>query len=232
MISIRPANQRGKGGLHWLDARYSFSFADYHDPAHMGFRSLRVLNEDRIAPKGGFATHGHRDMEIITYLLSGSITHEDSSGKQATIKPGTVQRMSAGSGIRHSEFNASDRDELHLLQIWILPEQEGLTPGYDNITFPEAGRRDKWQLIASPDGRDGSLTINQQVEVSVCDLAEGNCLDYPLQADHDAWLQVARGEIDLNGRRLVAGDGAGVEDETGLNLCAITESEIVLFDFK
>ena len=232
MMTIRPARERGDGKLDWLKTRYSFSFADYYDPTHMGFKSLRVLNEDWIAPNGGFDTHGHRDMEVVTYLLNGAIAHKDSTGSASTLIPGTVQRMTAGKGIRHSEFNPSSTTELHLLQIWILPEKEGLTPGYEERAFPLSDRQGKWQLIASPNGRENSLTIHQQVDLFASQLESGDALAHTLKPNHSAWLQVARGELLLNGQTVKTGDGVALENEPELNLSSKTESELLLFDFS
>lgn len=231
MITIRPAGERGQGKLEWLETRYSFSFADYYDPTHMGFRSLRVINEDWIAPEGGFGTHGHRDMEVVTYVLSGSLSHKDSTGESATVTPGTVQRMTAGHGIRHSEFNPSSQEEVHLLQIWINPEQEGLPPGYEQKQFPLQLRQNRWQLIASPTGRENSLTIHQQVELHSGIISSGTSLSYTLKPQHSIWLQVAKGSITINYIPMGSGDGAAIEMESELNLMATSESEVLLFDF-
>ncbi len=229
MITIRPAAERGHAHIDWLDSRHSFSFGEYHDPAHMGFRALRVINEDVIAPSGGFGTHPHRDMEIVTWVLDGSLEHRDSLGTGSVIRPGEVQRMSAGTGIRHSEFNASQDTPVHLLQIWILPEQGGLPPSYEQRTV-SIESTNGLRLIAAPDGRDGAVTVHQSAEIWAARLAAGAEATHTLASGRHAWLQVARGDVTLNGQTLHAGDGAAVSDETTLALRAERDAEVLLFD--
>jgi quercetin 2,3-dioxygenase len=230
MIRIRPARRRGQTALGWLDSRHTFSFGDYYDPEHMGFRSLRVLNDDRVAPGGGFGTHPHRDMEIVTYVLGGALAHRDSLGTGSVIKAGDVQRMTAGTGIRHSEFNASADEPVHFLQIWLLPERRGLAPGYEQRTVPEAEKRGRLRLVASHDGRDGSLTIHQDADVYAAVLDPGERASHRLRPGRHAWVQVARGSVTLNGQPLRAGDGAAVSDETSLDLAGTEPAEVLLFD--
>ena len=232
MITLRPANERGQAHLDWLDSQHTFSFAQYYDPHHMGFADLRVINEDKIQPSKGFGTHGHRDMEIVTYVLNGSLEHKDSIGNGSLIRPGDVKRMSAGTGILHSEFNASDRDPVHLLQIWILPNQENLPPSYEQIYFPEDQRRGQLRLIGSADGRQGSVTIHQSVDLYATILAAGETVSHDLAVGHRAWIQVARGSVALRDRILTAGDGASLVEETDLVLTGIADdSELLIFDF-
>jgi quercetin 2,3-dioxygenase len=230
MIVRRPANERGRTKIGWLDSWHSFSFGDYYDPAHMEFRSLRVLNDDRIAAGQGFGMHPHRDMEIITYLVSGALEHKDSLGTGSVIRPGEVQRMSAGTGIRHSEFNPSPTTPAHLLQIWLMPERRGLTPGYEQKAFPEGERHNRWRLVASRDGRDGSVTIHQDAAMYVTNLDAGKDVTHALPAGRHAWLQVVRGTVALNGEALKAGDGAAASNETALAVRATEGAELVLFD--
>lgn len=193
MITIRPSHERGAANYGWLDTRHSFSFSNYYDPRHMGFGPLRVINEDKIAPTQGFGTHGHRDMEIVTYVLSGALEHKDSIGNGSIIRPGDVQRMSAGTGIRHSEFNASDRDSVHLLQIWLLPAENGIDPGYEQIYIDPDQKRGQLRLIGSSDGRDGSVTIHQDVSLYASLLANGDRVEHTLAPGRVAWVQVAQG---------------------------------------
>ncbi len=230
MIRIRPAGERGRTAIAWLDSRHAFSFGDYYDPEHHHFRSLRVLNDDRIAPGGGFGTHPHRDMEIVTYVLDGALEHRDSLGTGSVIQAGDVQRMTAGTGIQHSEFNASDAAPVHLLQIWLVPERRGLEPGYEQQTVAEADKRGRLRLIAARDGRDGSLTIHQDADVYAAVLAEGERVAHALRPGRHAWVQVARGAVTLNGQRLRAGDGAAVSDETSLDFAGAGPAEFLLFD--
>jgi quercetin 2,3-dioxygenase len=232
MITLRPSEERGRSRMDWLDSRHTFSFADYSDSQHVHFRDLRVINEDWIDPSRGFGEHPHRDMEIITYLLDGRLAHRDSLGSGSELKPGEVQVMSAGTGITHSEFNASREETAHLLQIWILPERKGITPRYDQRFFPENARRGKLQPVASPDGRDGSLVIHQDVTLYLGSFAEGSEAVHPLPPGRHAWLQVARGSVDLNGTALKEGDGAAVTDERALKLRASEDSEVLLFDLR
>jgi redox-sensitive bicupin YhaK (pirin superfamily) len=230
MITIRPSNERGGGDYGWLKTRHTFSFSDYSDSKWMGFRSLRVINEDWVAPGGGFPTHPHRDMEIITYVLSGKLEHKDSLGTGSVILPGDGQRMTAGRGIRHSEANASATETAHLLQIWILPDKSGHEPGYEQKSFPESEKRGKFRLIASSDGAEGSVKINQDAKLFVTLLAPGEEVSQSLGGKRSAWLQVAKGEIELNGKRLKQGDGAAISDEAKLKVKAIEEAEVLLFD--
>lgn len=231
MISIRRSEERGRADFGWLDSRHSFSFGHYHDPGHMGFRSLRVINEDRVKGGAGFDTHPHRDMEIISYVLEGGLAHRDSLGTGAVIRPGEVQRMSAGTGILHSEFNASPTEPVHFLQIWILPERLGLEPGYEQRAFPEAERRGRLRLVASRDGRDGAVTIHQDVALYASLLGTGEGVRHPLPPGRGAWVQLARGTIAVNGEALRAGDGAAITDEDHVEiLCREGEAELLLFD--
>ena len=230
MIVRRPANERGRTKIGWLDSWHSFSFGDYYDPAHVEFRSLRVLNDDRIAAGQGFGMHPHRDMEIITYMVSGALEHKDSLGTGSVIRPGEVQRMSAGTGIRHSEFNPSPTTPAHLLQIWLMPDQHGLTPGYEQKAFPEAERRNRWRLVASRDGRDGSVTIHQDAAMYVTTLDAGKEVTHSLPRGRHAWLQVVRGAVTLNGESLKTGDGAAVSNESDVTVTATEGAEVVLFD--
>lgn len=228
MITIRQSEERGGGHHGWLDSRHTFSFADYHDPDHMGFGPLRVINEDRIAPGAGFPTHPHRDMEILTWVLSGAVAHRDSEGNQAVIRPGDLQRMSAGTGIRHSEFNASATDPLHLLQIWIHPERRGLAPGYEQTAF--ADLNGKLRLVAARNGRDGALTVHQDAELWVARLALGQEVSFTPRPGRVQWVQLTQGTATLNGETLRAGDGAAVADEATLRLRAGQPTELLLFD--
>jgi len=230
MINVRKSDERGHFDHGWLDTYHTFSFADYHDPAHMGFRDLRVINEDYVRPGMGFPTHGHRDMEIVTYVLEGALQHRDSLGNGSVIRPGDVQRMTAGTGVRHSEFNASKSEPVHLLQLWILPAADGLAPGYEQTTIAEAARRGVLKLIAAPGGRDGAVTIHQDAWLYASRLEPGEQVDHALARRRFAWLQVARGAVTLNGRTLTQGDGAAVSDETALAIVATEPAEILLFD--
>jgi redox-sensitive bicupin YhaK (pirin superfamily) len=230
MMTIRRSDERGHAQHGWLDSRHTFSFADYHDPAHMGFRALRVINEDRVQPAAGFGTHAHRDMEILSYVLEGELAHKDSMGTGATIRPGDVQRMTAGTGVTHSEFNASSGEPVHFLQIWLLPERKGLAPGYEQKHFDEAQRKGRFQLVASRDGRQGSLTIHQDVALYDGLLAPGERVELPLAQGRHAWVQVARGQVKLNGETLTAGDGAAVSEEPGLKLEGVKQAEVLVFD--
>jgi redox-sensitive bicupin YhaK (pirin superfamily) len=229
VISIRRASDRGHFDHGWLNTYHTFSFADYHDPAHMGFRSLRVLNDDRVAPGQGFGEHRHRDMEIVSYVLEGALAHRDSMGNSGVIRPGDVQRMSAGTGVQHSEFNGSRTEPVHFLQIWILPEARGTAPGYEQKTFPPETRRGKLRLIGSRDGREGSVTIRQDVDAYASVLEDGQNLRHVLAPGRHAWLQVAEGELELNGNRLDEGDGAAVSGEEELDIAG-KGAELLLFD--
>lgn len=230
MIRIRRSGERGAANHGWLDTRYTFSFSDYFDPDHVQFRALRVMNEDRIAAGAGFPTHGHRDMEILTVVLDGAIAHRDSLGHGETLRPGEVQYMGAGTGIRHSEFNPSETEPTHLYQIWLLPDRPGHAPGYGQRRFDEAGRRDRWQVVASGDGRDGSLAIHQDATVALADLGDGRSLDHPIAPGRHAWLQVMRGSVVLNGQPLAEGDGAAVSGEPGLEVRGAGDASVLLFD--
>jgi redox-sensitive bicupin YhaK (pirin superfamily) len=230
MIVKRPAGERGGGNHGWLDTRHTFSFSDYYDPRHMGFRVLRVINEDRVQPGQGFGMHGHRDMEIVTYVLEGELEHRDSLGNGEVLRPGEFQRMTAGTGIRHSEFNPSPTQPVHLYQIWLLPDRPGHQPSYEQKSFPAAERTGRLRLVASPDGRDGSLTIHQNAEVFLSSLDQGRPVTLALRPGRHAWLQVLRGGVQLNGLDLDAGDGAAVSDETALTLTAARPAEVMLFD--
>jgi quercetin 2,3-dioxygenase len=230
MISIRHSNERGGGDYGWLNTRHTFSFDQYNDPRFMGFRSLRVINEDVVAPGGGFPTHPHRDMEIITYVLEGALQHKDSLGTGSVIRPGDGQRMSAGTGIRHSEMNASTREPVHLLQIWIMPDSRGHEPGYEQKAFPHEEKRGKLRLLASPDGADGSVTIHQDARLYVSLLSPGDEVTHRLAKGRYAWLQVAKGAVELNGKPLQQGDGAAVSDEPTLSVKGTKDAEVLLFD--
>ena len=230
MIARRPATERGVTDLGWLDSRHTFSFGEYDDPQHMGFRSLRVINDDRVLGGAGFGRHPHRDMEIFSYVLAGELAHEDSLGRGATVGPGEVQKMSAGTGILHSEFNPSPTDCLRFLQVWILPERTGLPPSYEQRAFSDADKRGRLKLIGSQDGRDGSIAFHQDVAIYASILGEGRAVEHGVAAGRGAWLQVARGAVVLNGTRLDEGDGAAIEDETQLTIRGATESEFLLFD--
>jgi quercetin 2,3-dioxygenase len=230
MITVRKAEERGQTRIDWLESYHSFSFAEYYDPAHMGFRTLRVINDDRIAAGGGFGTHPHRDMEIVTYVVSGALEHKDSLGNGSTIRPGDAQRMSAGTGIRHSEYNHSRSEPVHLLQIWILPERAGLPPGYEQRTFAPADLRGTLRLIASRQGAEGAVTVHQDVALYAGRLAPRENASLSLKPGRHAWVQVARGSIDLNGTPLADGDGAAVSAEQRLEVAAQTDAEVLAFD--
>ena len=230
MITLRPANQRGRTAIDWLDSRHSFSFGDYHDPAHMGYRSLRVINDDRVAPAAGFGTHPHRDMEIVTYVLAGALEHRDSLGNGEVLRPGELQHMTAGTGVTHSEFNPTATEPVHLYQIWLLPNRRGLKPGYEQKAFPDAEKHNRWRVVASRDARDGSLTIHQDATISLAKLDAGRELAYPLAPGRHAWLQVLRGTVGVNGEALTAGDGVAVSAEAALTVRAANTSEVMLFD--
>jgi len=229
-LSIRRAGERGRADHGWLLSFHTFSFADYHDPAHMGFRALRVINEDRVQGGQGFGAHSHRDMEIISYVLEGALQHKDSMGTSSIIRPGDVQRMSAGTGVTHSEFNASPSELVHFLQIWILPESPGGKPGYEQKAFPVAERKGKLCLVASPDGREGSVTIRQDLALYSGLPCTGEPLRHALAPGRHAWVHVARGQIEIGGEQLEAGDAAAVSDARGLELTGSDSSEVLLFD--
>ena len=230
MINLRKSHDRGHANHGWLDSYHTFSFADYFDPKEMGFGALRVINEDWVAPKGGFPTHPHRDMEIVTYILEGALEHKDSMGNGSVIRVGDVQRMSAGTGITHSESNASEREPVHLLQIWIEPNATGLTPSYEQTHFPLADKQGRFRLIASRDGREGSVTIHQDAAVYAAVLDADQALSYTLEAQRSAYLHLARGRITLNGYPLEAGDGAKINGPEILTLSALETAEVLLFD--
>lgn len=230
MITIRPAKARGHFDMGWLDTWHSFSFGEYRDPAHDHFRALRVINEDTIRPGEGFGTHGHRDMEILTWVLSGTLAHADSAGNRGTLVHGDAQRMSAGHGIRHSEFNGSGEEPVHLLQIWVLPERAGLEPGYEQKHFPPEQRLNRLALLASRGGRDGSLAWNQDVDLAAAVLEAGRDLEHPLAPGRAAWIQVASGRLEVEGTVLGPGDGAAIEGVDRLRILARETAEFLLFD--
>ena len=234
MLTLRKAHERGHARHGWLDSHHTFSFADYHDPAHMGFRALRVINDDRVEGGQGFGRHGHRDMEIISYVLDGALAHKDSTGTSAVIRPGDVQRMSAGTGVMHSEFNASRADEVHFLQIWLVPTERNLPPSYEQKTFTDDDKRGRLRLIASPDGADGSVTIHTDARVHAGLLAAGDAVDLPLAPGRHAWVHVARGTLTVDDVTLSEGDGAAVSDQTVLRFRgtapADEPAEVLVFD--
>ncbi|NJL00923.1 MAG: pirin family protein [Spirulinaceae cyanobacterium SM2_1_0] len=231
MLTLRPANERGAANLGWLDSRHSFSFGNYYDPQHMGFGSLRVINEDKVAPNQGFGTHGHRDMEIISYVLDGALEHKDNIGNGSLIRPGDVQRMSAGTGILHSEFNPSPQAASHFLQIWILPAARGQAPSYEQKNFSLTDKQGRLRLVGSSDGRDGSVTIHQDVDLYASVLTLGDRITHTLAPQRQAWLQVARGAVTLNGQALHAGDGVAIADLPTLTIAGQADSsEVLLFD--
>lgn len=230
MITKRASNERGHANHGWLDTYHTFSFADYHDPAHMGFRSLRVINEDVIEGGQGFGMHPHRDMEIVTYVLEGALEHRDSMGNQGVIRAGEVQRITAGVGIQHSEFNASASEPVHLLQIWLFPEKKGLKPSYEQKSLDDNATQEKLRLIAAKKARDGSVTINQDAEVWVARLNKGESRSHEVKSGRHAWIQVTRGALTVNGTELKAGDGAAVSEEPKLEFRASADAEALLFD--
>ena len=231
MITVRPQDERGVANFGWLNSRHSFSFGNYYNPRHMGFASLRVINEDKVIPAKGFGTHGHRDMEIISYVLSGELAHRDSMGNGSVIRPGDVQRMSAGTGVRHSEFNASNTNPVHFLQIWIMPNENGLEPSYEEKNFSSIDKQGKLVLVGSPDGRDNSVTIHQDVNLYLSSLTPSDRLTHKLAEDRAVWLQVIKGGVKLNNRSLQAGDGVAIVDEVEIAIAGEDpNSEILLFD--
>jgi len=230
MIKLRRSDDRGRIRLNWLDSRHTFSFVDYHDPQQMGFSNLRVINEDRVIPGAGFGTHSHRDMEIITYVLEGALAHRDSTGASLSISVGEVQRMSAGTGINHSEYNASQTEPVHFLQIWIIPEHTGLKPEYEQRDFALDNNRGRFILVASKQGRDNSVTVDQDVDVWAARFASGEQLAFRLGPGRHGFIQAARGAATLNGITLVAGDGAAVDQEEILEFRALEDAEMLLFD--
>ncbi|HEU0119786.1 MAG TPA: pirin family protein [Bryobacteraceae bacterium] len=230
MITIRRAAERGASNLGWLDSKHTFSFSRYFDPDHMGYRSLRVINDDRVAPGAGFGRHPHRDMEIISWVLSGELAHEDSTGSRATLKPGHVQRMSAGTGIVHSEFNGSSTEPVHFLQIWIEPNKQGIPPRFEDLALTPEDVNGKLRLVASPDGRGGSSVIQQDASVYITALASGETVSLPLAEGRHGWVQVAAGQVTINGKTLETGDGAAVDGESQITLQGVTKSDVLLFD--
>jgi quercetin 2,3-dioxygenase len=230
MIHIHKSADRGHANHGWLDSRFTFSFADYYQPEHVQFRTLRVMNDDHIAGGGGFPTHPHRDMEIVTYVLEGALAHKDSMGNGSVIRPGDVQYMSAGTGVAHSEFNASKTEPVHLYQIWMFPDKKNYTPTYDQKHFSEEDKRAKLRLVVSPDGRDGSVKIRQNNELYAAVLGPGDSVKHEIGRDRHAYLQVARGSVKLNGKELKTGDGAAISDEKSLQLTGVEEAEVLLFD--
>jgi len=230
MIRFRKSTERGHARHGWLESYHTFSFAGYHDPRHMGFRDLRVINEDRVQPQRGFGTHSHRDMEIVSYVLEGALEHKDSLGTGSVIRPGDVQRMSAGTGVSHSEFNPSATELVHFLQIWILPAREGLEPSYEQKHFASAERSGALRLVMSKNGRLGSLRIHQDIDLYATLLDAGDAVEHALRPGRHAWVQLARGHCELNGIPLEAGDGAAVSDETTLRLAGAKDAEVLFFD--
>jgi redox-sensitive bicupin YhaK (pirin superfamily) len=230
MITIRKSNDRGHADHGWLNTRFTFSFADYFDLEHVQFRTLRVMNDDRISGGGGFPTHPHKDMEIVTYVLEGALAHKDSMGNGSVIRPGDVQYMSAGSGVAHSEFNASEKETVHLYQIWMFPDKKGYKPVYDQKHFGEAEKSGKLRLVASPDGRDGSVKIRQDNELYAAVLAPGVVVKHELRPERHAYVQVVRGSVALNGKKLETGDGAAISGEQALELRGVDKAEVLLFD--
>jgi quercetin 2,3-dioxygenase len=230
MNRVRKAAERGHFNHGWLDTHHTFSFGDYYDPAHMGFRSLRVINDDRVQPGQGFGMHGHRDMEIVTYVLDGALQHKDSLGNGSIIRAGELQRMTAGTGVRHSEFNPSDKEGVHLYQIWLLPERKGLEPSYEQLAVGEERQRGRFRLVASPEGADGSLTIHQDARLYLASLLPGQAVAHPIEPGRAAWLQVLRGSVNVLGNDLSAGDGVAVTDVNAISVQAAVPSEVLLFD--
>jgi len=230
MLTVRKSEQRGHAHHGWLDSYHTFSFADYHDPKEMGFGALRVINEDRVEPGKGFGTHGHRDMEIVTYILAGALEHKDSMGNGSVIRRGDAQRMSAGRGVRHSEFNPSPDEAVHLLQIWIEPNAAGIEPGYEEKRFADADKQGRLRLIASPDGRDGSVTIHQDACLYATLLDTGDSVTHTLAPGRKAYVHVALGTLNVNGTPLEAGDGMKISDESGITLAGAGSAEALLFD--
>ena len=230
MIDIRKSKERGHADHGWLDTRFTFSFADYYDAKHVHFRTLRVLNDDRVAGGGGFPTHPHQDMEIVTYVLEGALQHRDSMGNGSVIRPGDVQYMSAGTGVAHSEFNASDKEPVHLYQIWMFPDQNGYQPTYDQKHFSDDDKRGRLRLLVSPDGRDGSVKIRQDNQLYATVLAPGESAKHELRPERHAYVQVARGSVTLNGTTLETGDGAAISAEKSLQLTGVQDAEVLVFD--
>lgn len=232
MITVRKSEDRGVGRHGWLTTRHTFSFANYYDPKHMGFRDLRVINEDTVTPGRGFGSHHHDNMEIVSIVMQGALAHRDSTGGEGVLRRGEVQRMSAGTGVIHSEFNGSDKEPVHFFQVWILPAEEGITPGYEQKMFPDDERRGKLQLVVAPGTQDGALDIHQDARVYASILANGDRVEHPLANGRGAWIQVARGTVDVNGTKLHEGDGAAIENEKSLVITSSGDSEILLFDLR
>ena len=230
MIDVIRSDARGAADHGWLKSKHTFSFANYHNPSMMGFGKLRVINEDWIEPGQGFGTHPHRDMEIVTYMIDGALEHKDSMGNGSLIRPGELQRMSAGTGVLHSEFNASEEDQAHLLQIWILPERNGLEPGYEQKLFPREEKLNQWRLVGSRDGRDGSLTIHQDIELSSALLDANASIDYSFDGRRRGFMQVVAGDVEVEGESLTAGDAVAIVDQPGLHVEAQSDAEVLLFD--
>jgi redox-sensitive bicupin YhaK (pirin superfamily) len=230
MLRLRKAKDRGQFDHGWLQTAHTFSFADYHDPHHMGFRALRVINEDVVAPGQGFGMHGHRDMEIVTLVLRGALEHRDNLGNGEALRPGELQRMSAGTGIMHSEFNPSDSEPVHLYQIWLLPEKRGLSPSYEQKPFDRAARIGSWQLVASPDGAAGSLTIHQDARLFLATIPTGQMLSRDFASGRHGWLQVVRGALDVDGQPMATSDGLAISDVSRVLLRATQDADVLLFD--
>jgi redox-sensitive bicupin YhaK (pirin superfamily) len=230
MITIRRSHDRGHADHGWLSSYHTFSFASYHDPQHMGFRSLRVINEDRVAAGQGFGMHGHRDMEIVSYVLGGQLEHKDSMGNGEILKPGEFQRITAGTGILHSEFNPSEDQPTHFYQIWLLPDRKGIQPSYEQRKFDAEARQNRWQLVASPDAQDGSLLIHQDAKIYLAHLSQGAELDYSIPSNRHVWIQVLRGSVSLNGHQLDTSDAAALSDEQQFSLRSESGAEVMLFD--
>jgi quercetin 2,3-dioxygenase len=230
MLKLRPGNQRGLADHGWLKSRHTFSFADYYDPAHMGFRSLRVINDDRVAPARGFGTHPHRDMEIISYVLEGQLAHKDSIGTGSVIRPGDVQRMSAGTGVRHSEFNASETELVHFLQIWLMPNRMGIQPGYEQKSFSIQEKQGRFRLVASPDAADGSVTIHSDARVYAGVFDAGERARLELEPGRHAWVHVARGSAKVNGQALEDGDALALSEEAAVEVEGTSGGEVIAFD--
>jgi redox-sensitive bicupin YhaK (pirin superfamily) len=230
MLTLRPASKRGHANHGWLDTHHTFSFANYYDANHMGFRSLRVINDDRVAPGEGFGTHPHRDMEIISYVLEGALEHRDSMGTGSVIRAEDVQKMSAGTGVTHSEFNASPSEPVHFLQIWLLPNKKGLEPNYEQKRFPSAEKQGRLRLVASPDGREGSVTIHSDAVVHAGEFKRGQSAELTLAAGRHAWAHVARGKVRINGQELGEGDGAAISEEASVRVEGVDDGEVLVFD--
>jgi redox-sensitive bicupin YhaK (pirin superfamily) len=230
MIAVRKAEDRGRSQITWLDSHHTFSFSDYYDPRHMGFRSLRVINDDTVAPGGGFGKHGHRDMEIVTYVLEGALEHSDSLGTGSVIRPGDVQKMSAGSGILHSEFNHSKTEPVHFLQIWLMPDRNGIAPRYEQLHFPREAKLGKLLLVASNEQRDGLIHLQQDAQLYVTMLEAKQRVEHTLATGRHAWIHVARGAAHVNGQSLQAGDGVAISAESKIEISGATEAEVLLFD--